>query len=161
MDMEVVYEEGNVIKMVELLVRDLSNVSSLKAISRLPEPGGGKRYRDMLYSIFKSFGYVYASIRVEFRDGLIRNYVFLGRAIPREGRDDFMDMPVRTEGYIIEVLRDRRTYRYFNEFVFSNGREMFRKIKEVGDKFRISDMAIYMEWISTMIDLDLESDIGG
>ena len=153
-DMKIIFEEGSVRDLIDHLENDLLNIKDLKALARLPEPSRGRRYRDVLYSTFIRLGYVTASVILEFKDGLVKSYVFIGRVIPFPGQDNYLEMPIYTEGYLVEKSRGSITYRHYNPYVFKSGKALFKRIKELGDKFRLSDLEVYLERISEYLEYD-------
>ncbi len=152
--MKIIFEEGSVLDLIGHLEDDLLNIKDLKALARQPEPSRGRRYRDVLYSTYVRLGYVTASVILEFKDGLVKSYVFMGRVIPFPGRDNYLEMPVYTEGYLVEKSKSSIIYRHYNPYVFKNGKALFKRVKELGDKFRLSDLEVYLERISEYLEYD-------
>ncbi len=152
--MQVVYEGKDINDMIRLLEKDLERHESIKSLSRIPEPSRGRRYREVLLQTFVSLGSLNASVVIEFRDGLIRRYVFLGKAIPTSSGESFLDMPFYAEGYIYESKRDAKVYRVFSPVIYPQAKDVFRIIKSIGDKFRVSDLEVHLEKITESLDFD-------
>ncbi len=152
--MEVVYEGKDINAMVNFLEKDLERHEHIKSLSRVPEPSRGRRYREVLLQTFNTLGSLNASVIIEFKDGLIRRYVFLGKVLPKEDADSFLDMPFYAEGYIYETIGDRKVYRVFNPYIYPKSREIFRIVKSIGDKFRLSDLEVHLENITESLDFD-------
>ena len=152
--MEVVYEEGSVKDLIVELENDLDDIKDLKALARIPEPSRGRRYRDILYSTFIHLGFILASVILEFKNGKVKSYVFMGKAIPTKDVNKYLDMPVYTEGYMIEKSREKIIHRVYNPYVYRSGVELFNRVRELGDKFRLSDLEVYMERISDYLEYD-------
>jgi|Deesub1362B_J571_1020462.scaffolds.fasta_scaffold00004_458 hypothetical protein len=146
--MKIVKEEKNVLNMVEMLMEDLSDPASLRAISRVPEPKGGMRYREVLQRLYLSLGIFHASVVIEFRDGKRKYYTFLARAIPDEAAKDFTECEVEAIGYIVEREKDGDiVYRIFEKSKLNNVKKLYSLISKVGDKYRWSDIEIYLKKI--------------
>lgn len=152
--MEVVYEEGSVKDLITELENDLEAIKDLKALARIPEPSRGRRYRDILYSTYIRLGFILASVVLEFKNGEVKSYVFMGKAIPAKDVNKYLDMPVYTEGYVIEKSREKIVHRIYNPYVYKSGVELFNRVRELGDKFRLSDLEVYMERISEYLEYD-------
>lgn len=152
--MEVVYEGKDINYMIRLLEEDLEKHEYIKSLSRIPEPSRGRRYRQVLLQTFSLLGSLNASVVIEFKDGLIRRYVFIGKVIPRESSDSFIDMPFYADGYIFETWGENQVYRIFNPYIYPKARDVFKIIRDIGDKFRLSDLEVHMEKITESLDFD-------
>lgn len=152
--MEIIYEEGSVKDLIIELEKDFEAIKDLKALARIPEPSRGRRYRDILHSTFIRLGFIVASVILEFKDGRVKSYVFLGKAIPTKDVNKYLDMPIYTEGYVIEKSRKRIVHRVYNSYVYKNGAELFNRVRELGDRFRLSDLEVYMERIQEYLEYD-------
>jgi len=152
MIVNVVKEKGDIFSMLNMLVDDLKRPEDLRAVSRAPEPRGGLRYRDMLMRLYRSLGSFQAAVIVERRDGLRRIYVFHVRALATEEARDFEDCPVEASGYIVERMGDEVAYREFRSARLSGAPELYRVIREVADKFRWSDIEIYLKSVEEYED---------
>lgn len=152
--MEVVYEGKDINYMIKLLEKDLERHEQIKSLSRIPEPSRGRRYREVLLQTFNLLGSLSASVVIEFRDGLIRRYVFIGRVIPTESKNSFLSMPFYAEGYVFESIGDKQAYRIFNPFIYPQAKDVFKIIKSIGDKFRLSDLEVHLEKIAESLEFD-------
>jgi len=146
--LEIIHEEKDIMGMVGELTNDLSDPEQLRAISRVPEPKAGLRYREILRKLYISLGSFQASVIIEFKDGLRKHYVFIVKAIPDESKESIAECRVYAEGYILEKKPNRGvTYRIFKSATLSSVDELYKIISEVGDKFRWSDIKIYLKKI--------------
>ena len=152
--MEVVYEGKDINDMIRLLEKDLEKHEHIKSLSRIPEPSRGRRYREVLLQTFNLLGSLNASVVIEFRDGLIRRYVFIGKIVPKESSESFLDMPFYAEGYIFESIGEKKVYRIFNPYIYPKAKDVFKIIKDIGDKFRLSDLEVHLEKITESLDFD-------
>ena len=152
--MEVVYEEGSVKDLITELEKDLENIRDLKALARVPEPSRGRRYREILYSNFVRLGFVAASVVLEFKNGVVKSYVFIGKAIPSKDTNNYLNMPVHTEGYLVEKSREKIIHKIYNPYIYRSGKDLFNRVKELGDRFRLSDLEVYMERIQEYLEYD-------
>lgn len=150
--MEIVYEEASVKDLIERLEEDLKSTGELRALARLPEPSRGRRYREVLYHTFARLGTVMASVILEYKDGRVKDYVFLAKAIPTQAHERFIEMPVYAEGYLIEKSKDKVVQRIFSPLIFKSGRELFEKVKDIGDRYRVSDYEVHMEYVKEYLD---------
>lgn len=142
----IIEEKDDIIRMINELTSDLSNTENLRAISRIPEPRGGLRYREILKRLYISLGSFQASVVIEFKNGLRRHYVFLVRAIPEEGKVSFADCQIEANGYVVDKTPENEVlYRIFKTTRISGINELYKMISEVGDKFRWSDIEIYLK----------------
>lgn len=142
------HEDMDVLNMLDMLMEDLSDPASLRAISRVPEPRGGMRYREVLKRLYLSLGLFHASVIIEFKDGRRRYYTFIAKAVPNEKANDFTECEVEATGFIIERYGDDQvTYRVFRKSSLSDIKELYKLISDVGDKYRWSDIEIYLKKI--------------
>lgn len=151
--MKIIKENRSVIEMIDELLNDLLNPGDLRAISRMPEPKGGFRYRNILKRLFLSLGSFQAIVVIQFKNGLKKYYVFFVKAIVSEDAKDFIDCPVEAWGYIVERKDSNITYREFDKDTLTDVEKLYQLISEVGDKFRWSDLEIYLKSISEYNDL--------
>ncbi len=152
--MEVVYESGSINDMIKLLEKDLERHEEIKSLSRVPEPSRGRRYRQVLLQTFSSIGSLIASVVIEFKNGLIRRYVFLGKVMPKGNSTSFIDMPFYAEGYIYETIGGDAKFRIFSPVIYPTAKEVFLIVKSIGDKFRLSDLEVHLEKITETLDYD-------
>jgi len=153
--LEVEYNSGNVLDLMNNLDNDLSNTDMIRALARLPEPSKARKYRDILFNIFRETGFIYAIIVIEFKDGIKKNYVFYGKSLIGKEAKDYIDAPIYTEGYLVVKSGDKVRHIIYNPYTFPNAKELFKRIREMGDKFRLSDFEVYLERITEYIDLDI------
>jgi len=151
--MKIVKEDKDVTEMIEELLNDLLNPAALRAISRMPEPKGGLRYRNILKRLFLSLGSFQAAVIIQFKDGLRKYYVFFAKALVSEKAADFIECPIEAWGYIVEKKNGQVIYREFKKATMDDVDTLYRLISEVGDKFRWSDLEIYLKSISEYDDL--------
>lgn len=153
--MEIEYAEGNTLDLINELENDLKKVDEIKAMARMPEPSRDRRYREVLFNIYRETGFLYAIVAVEFKNKVKKIYVFLGKSIIGKDIKDYLETPVYTEGYLV-VKKDNELVRHiiYNSYIFKEASSLFKKISEIGDKYRISDYEVYMEKIIEYMDLD-------
>jgi hypothetical protein len=152
--MEVEYVDGSTLDLISDLEKDLEKVDKIKALARMPEPSKARRYREVLFNIYRETGFIYAIVAIEFKDDVKKIYVFSGRSIVSKDAKDYIETPVYTEGYLI--IRESGSSRHviYNPYTFKDARVLFRRISELGDKYRLSDYEVYMERIMEYIDFD-------
>ena len=152
--MEVEYVDGSTLDLISDLENDLEKVDKIKALARMPEPSKARRYREVLFNIYRETGFIYAIVAIEFKDGVKKIYVFAGRSIVSKDVKDYIETPVYTEGYLI-IKKDKASrHVLYNPYTFKDARKLFRRISELGDKYRLSDYEVYMERIMEYIDFD-------
>jgi len=152
--MKIRYISKNTIDLISEMESDLMNVERIKALARLPEPSRDRRYRDVLINIYKETGFIYALVVIEFKDGFKKIYVFTGKALLDSGLRDYIDASIYTEGSLVIKSPEGIEHIVYSPYVFESARELFKKIGELGDKYRLSDYEVYLERIMEYIDFD-------
>jgi len=152
--MKVGYVDGSTLDLIGDLESDLEKVDKIKALARMPEPSKARRYREILFNIYRETGFIYAIVAIEFKDGVKKIYVFTGRSIVSRDVEDYIKTPVYTEGYLIIKENGLSSHIIYNPYTFKDARILFKRISELGDKYRLSDYEVYMERIMEYIDFD-------
>ena len=162
--MEVEYSEGNVIDLIKKLDNDLSNTHDILRLGRIPEPKSGRRYREILFNMFRESGFVIAQVYIDFKSGLRRVFVFTGKAVPTGKGNNFLEKPVYSEGYYVDKKGDEIIkISVYNSYVFQSAKELFKLISKFGDRYRLTDYEVYIDKMVEYINVDdiFSGEVGG
>ncbi len=162
--MKITFESGTTIDLIKKLDEDLSRVSEIVRLGRMPEPKSGHRYREILLNMYRESGFVSAIIFIDFKDGTRKVYTFYGKALPQQGVDDLLSLPVYTEGYCL-VKKGGKTVEtiIYNPYTFKDSYELFKLISEFGERYRLTDYEVYLDKMIEYMNVDdlFQSDVGG
>ncbi|HIE37347.1 TPA: hypothetical protein EYP83_04175 [Candidatus Geothermarchaeota archaeon] len=162
--MEITYEKGNLIDLIEKLDNDLNNIHDISRLGRIPEPRPGMRYREILLGMFRESGFISATVFIDFKNGIRRVYTFMGKVIPRGDINNLFEMPIYTEGYYIDKKGDEIINMViYNPYTFKNSYELFKMISEFGERYRLTDYEVYVDRMIEYLKIEdlLSGDVGG
>ena len=162
--MEIEYNEGNVVDLISKLDEDLRNSQNIARLSRIPEPRADKRYREILFNLFRESGFMFATIVIDFKDGLRRVYTFYGKALPRMDKENLFDMPIYAEGYYIDKRGEKISKMViYNPYTFTNSITLFKMISEFGERYRLTDYEVYIDKMVEYISIEdlFSGEVGG
>ena len=146
--------EADVGSLLQELSRDLRS-EGLSRVARIPAPRVGERYRDVLASLYRSSGNALATVWLEAADGSRRVYSFYVKADLEGPARSLLEAPAVVSGHLIEIRGGEAEFREYSPLRFPVASEMFVRIEEMAELYRLSEDRIareraqedYYEWL--------------
>ncbi|MFP3293409.1 MAG: hypothetical protein RXP77_03750 [Nitrososphaeria archaeon] len=138
--------DSDVGSLLQELSRDLRS-SGLSRVARIPAPRVGERYSDVLASLYRTSGNALATIWLEMDDGTRKVYSFYMRVDLEAGSGvgNLLDAPASVSGHLIEIRGGDAVLREYSPLEFRSASEMFPRIEEMAELYRLSEDRILSE----------------